>query len=418
MKTRSLAALPSSLRRLNERAILRRLRRLGTASRAQLARESGISQPTAGKIIEELLAWGLIEELEVSANGKPGTAAFPRPGRPARLLRLNGSQPRFLGLELGVEQTRLARLPLAVTDDRPWEVVFATGGSPEAWAQELARHAAAVAGGPLWAVLVSVPGVVEETAGRVLYSPNLHWTERVLLGELITRVWDLPVLLVQEIRALALGQLVARPDWEDFLLVDFGEGVGGAVIEGGQLFSHPLPLSGELGHTPVLGNLRQCGCGARGCVETLLSLGGVRESLRAHRFPGSLAQWIETSGLPPWLRDALAAMGSIIAGALNVLGLRRVVITGHLTDLPPVVIQTLTDAVTRGAMWARFGQVECLAAPRRRQAGLVAAALDRLLFPMTAEGAPARAARRRMTRAATRDTPRGRRSPTAFPSPN
>ena len=72
-----------------------------------------------------------------------------------------------------------------------------------------------------------------------------------------------PVLLVQEIRALALGHLTADPAAQDFLLVDFGEGVGGAIVLEGKLYSPSTPLSGELGHTPVPGNRRLCGCGGR-----------------------------------------------------------------------------------------------------------------------------------------------------------
>jgi hypothetical protein len=64
-----------------------------------------------------------------------------------------------------------------------------------------------------------------------------------------------------------------------------------------------------------------------------------------------------------------------------VLGLRRVVITGSLTELPPVVMDHLARAVQSGAMWARFGEVECVAAPRRRAAGLVAMGIDRLVVP-------------------------------------
>ncbi len=59
------------------------------------------------------------------------------------------------------------------------------------------------------------------------------------------------------------------PDCEDFLLVDFGEGVGGAIIVEGKPLANPLPISGEIGHTPVPGNRRPCGCGAVGCMETL-----------------------------------------------------------------------------------------------------------------------------------------------------
>ena len=400
MKSRPLAALPSSLRRLNERAILQRLRRLGTATRADLAKSTGISQPTAGKIIDELLAYGLIEELEEEPAENTGNGpATRRLGRPGRLLRLDATHPRFLGIELGVEQTRLCPLPLAVSENAVEARMFETGRHPETWSRRLREHVAGLPLDRLWGVLVSVPGVVDEGAGRVLYSPNLHWTEQGVLADLIREVCPLPVLLVQEIRALALGHLAAAPDAEDFLLVDFGEGVGGAVIEGGQLLSHPLPLSAELGHTPVPGNPRLCGCGAHGCVETLLSRRGLTDSFGEDNLT-ALAAAIARHGPPPWLQDALNAMGTVIAGALNVLGLRRVIITGHLTQLPPAVVATLAEAVRRGAMWARFGLVTCEAAPRRRLTGLVAAGLDRLLFPAGSGGPLHQAARQRMRRVA------------------
>jgi hypothetical protein len=66
---------------------------------------------------------------------------------------------------------------------------------------------------------------------------------------------------------------------------------------------------------------------------------------------------------------------------MNVLGLRRVVITGSLTELPPSVLAHLSDAVQNGTMWARFGDVECTGAPRQRTAGLVALGIDRFVVP-------------------------------------
>jgi hypothetical protein len=44
-------------------------------------------------------------------------------------------------------------------------------------------------------------------------------------------------------------------------------------------------------------------------------------------------------------------------------------------------VEQLSDAVQKGAMWARFGEVECVAAPRRRAAGLVAVGIDRFIAP-------------------------------------
>jgi predicted NBD/HSP70 family sugar kinase len=147
-----------------------------------------------------------------------------------------------------------------------------------------------------------------------------------------------------------------------------------------------LPISGEIGHTPVLGNQRKCGCGATGCMETLVSLRGLLESFSTAT-RGSKKTWaqlrehIAGQGIEPWLAHSLDAAAVAIAGALNVVGLRRVVITGSLTELPPSVLAYLARAVQNGSMWAKFGEVECVAAPRRRTAGLIAVGIDRLIVP-------------------------------------
>jgi hypothetical protein len=59
------------------------------------------------------------------------------------------------------------------------------------------------------------------------------------------------------------------------------------------------------------------------------------------------------------------------------------VITGALTELAPAVLKHLSGAVKNGAMWARFGDVECIGAPRRRTAGLVAVGIDRFIASET-----------------------------------
>jgi len=201
---------------------------------------------------------------------------------------------------------------------------------------------------------------------------------------------DLPVVLVQEIRALALGHLAAAPEVQDFLLVDFGVGVGGAVVQAGKLYSSPLPMSAEVGHTPVQGNERRCGCGAVGCLETLVSERGLLESFaRAHRISkpawDRLARHVDEYGIEPWLAQTLVTTAKVISGTLNVLGLRRVVLTGRLADLPNVVLGLVATEVRRATLWARFGEVVCEGAPHRRAAGFVLTGIDRLVLPSNQE---------------------------------
>jgi predicted NBD/HSP70 family sugar kinase len=379
--------------RLNKRALLGRLQRMGLASRADLAKSLGMSQPTAGKIVDELMALRIIEEVDSGeqagdTSGKPAGSGAARLGRPGRMLRLNRAECPFLGIHLGVSQTSLALLAVGQIEEGEWPVKFRTPNSAEEWVRQVEKAAEKLPAGKLWGVVLSVPGIVNELTGRILFSPNLRWTAEVDLPQLLREVFEVPVELVQEERALALGQQVADAGADDFLLVDFGDGVGGAIISNGKLFAPTVPLSGELGHTPVPGNQRACGCGAVGCIETLVSRRGLLQSLAEagepspHHWPGLLRR-LEEGGVPYWLKPGLDAMAVIIAGALNVLGIRRVIITGTLTECPAAVTDYLSRAVISGAMWARFGQVECQAMPRRRMVGLVTVGLDRIILPMT-----------------------------------
>jgi predicted NBD/HSP70 family sugar kinase len=387
---------PSRMGRLNKRALIRQLQKVGVSSRAGLAKSLGMSQPTAGKIVDELLDLKILEE--VGLTSEVNEAGMVQPGRPRRQIRLNRSRSSFLGIQMGVAETCVAELPLGVTDVDEWHIFFetspASGNSAKEWTQQLRKAKEKLRTKSFSGVILSVPGVVDEGAGRVLFSPNVHWSEAADLVALVRGIWNVPVVLVQEERALALGHQINCPECEDFLLVDFGEGVGGAVIVNGKPFANPLPISGELGHTPVLGNQRRCGCGAVGCVETLVSTRGLLESFAA-AVPDKPKSWnvlkshLEANGVEPWLARSLDAAAVAIAGALNVLGLRQVVITGALTELAPAALKYLSVAVATGSMWARFGEVICIGAPRRRAAGLAAVGIDRLVVPeMEIDAAP------------------------------
>jgi predicted NBD/HSP70 family sugar kinase len=374
--------------RLNKRALLDRLQLMGTASRASLAKAIGLSQPTAGKIADQLIEMGVLEEVDLpepeAANGESKPAG--KVGRPGRMLRLNRAPVRFLAIQLGVTETSLAPLPLGISGEDHWTAHVPTPKSASAWQKQLQKAATTFKHKQFWGVLVSVPGIVDENNGRVLFSPNLHWTESANLTAILQSIWDAPVILMQEERALALGHQAVHPGSDGFLLVDFGEGVGGTIVIDGKLYTNPLPLSGELGHTPVPGNKRPCGCGAVGCLETLISTRGLLQSFEENSGGNTwsaLTTQISQNGLPPWLVETLEAAAAIIAGALNVIGLRRLIVTGSLFELPPAVIRLLAEDISRGALLGRFGNIHVEGAPRRRMAGLVSVGIDRLVVPMT-----------------------------------
>jgi predicted NBD/HSP70 family sugar kinase len=287
-------------------------------------------------------------------------------------------------VQVGVRKTRLSVLPIAIPNEDRWDEEFDSPASLDLWARQLASLWEKHRTKALKSVVVSLPGVVDESTGRVLLSPNLKWTENAEFPSTLQAILDHPsVIFSHEIRALALGHMAMEPEARDFLLVDSGSGLGAAAVLGGRLFDGALPLSGEIGHTPVLGNKRLCGCGSIGCSETLISRTGLMASAAEH---GAAVTWpkllslLSDKPLPGWMKKTLDAAAITIASALNVLGLRDIVLTGAFAELPKECIEHLRAGVQADAMWARFGTITCRTARRHRQAGMVSMAIDRTLF--------------------------------------
>ena len=376
-------AHPSQLRAANRRRVFRLLLARGTLSRAELARATGLSAMTTGKAVDDLVADGLAEECEpVAASGTP--AAMGRPPRNVRLARA-WEMP---AIELGVRETIVAAQPLAC-DREPRVVRFPTPATAADLLRAVGVAQRSLSITPRGFVAVSVPGVLDAESGTILCSPNLRMIEEPGLLDKLGKGWGKQrggrVCAVQEIQALAMGHQAAGDAPDSFVLVDFGDGVGGAVVAGGQLFQGSLPMSGELGHTGVHGNTRRCTCGAVGCVETLVSRSGLLRSFREHSRRGRatwamVAEHVAEAGVEAWLARAIDAAAVVIAGAINLVGTQDVVLMGDLPNLHRDVGEAFQQRIQLHSLIGRFGRLSCTVAPQRRGLGLVAAAADRVLL--------------------------------------
>src|SRR6478735_4096787 len=88
----SAKVLPEHARAHNLSLVLPTLYRLGSRSRADLARETGLTRVTISDLVAELIADSLVIEL--------GTREGARPGKPATLLDINRSGHEIIGIDL------------------------------------------------------------------------------------------------------------------------------------------------------------------------------------------------------------------------------------------------------------------------------------------------------------------------------
>jgi len=134
------SAVPANLRLANQTALLGQLLGRKAASRAELAKATGMSKPTTGKIIDDLMHAGVVEEIKLLDGGRPSV------GRPGKQLRLATTRSRFVVVDLGVEMTRISGMPPSPPEQDRWEVQFKTPTHAEAWQEEHERPIAALRG--------------------------------------------------------------------------------------------------------------------------------------------------------------------------------------------------------------------------------------------------------------------------------
>jgi glucokinase len=197
------------------------------------------------------------------------------------------------------------------------------------------------------AVGLAVPGIIDEAAGVVVFSANLGWRDAPLRGLLEERT-GLPVAFGHDVRAggLAEGELGAARGVGDFLFLALGTGVSGAVVLDGGPYSGG-GYAGEIGHVVVDPGGRVCGCGARGCLETVASAAAIAASYGQGASAAEVAARAaagEAAAGAVW-RQAVDALADALAMYVSVLAPELIVVGGGLSQAGEQLLGPLNAAL-------------------------------------------------------------------------
>jgi glucokinase len=144
---------------------------------------------------------------------------------------------------------------------------------------QLLAHSAQFSNEPVAGVGIGTPGLVDGASGVVRNAVNLGWSE-VALAEEVTRALaaqsrrSLPVWVENDANSQAVGEFIfgAGRGLDSFALMAIGTGLGGGIIANRQLVAGATYTAAEMGHLSLdPDHGRQCACGLRGCVETVVS---------------------------------------------------------------------------------------------------------------------------------------------------
>jgi glucokinase len=246
------------------------------------------------------------------------------------------------------------------------------------------------------AIGVALPGLVNRQTDRVIAPRDLpSSTVENLHGEL-TRATGLRVEIENDANAAAYGEykVGAGRGSRDLFYMMIGNGIGGAIILDGKLWTGASGFAGEIGHITIDTEGLPCVCGNTGCLETLASAPSIvrRARERLHRdSTSSLSRLafkqsftVEEIAHQAKEGDDFALMmiertgkyiGTAVATVINLLNFERIVLGGGVMDAGSLILTPIIQEAKRRAFQPCFEATEIVAANLGLDAAPIGAAM-------------------------------------------
>src|SRR5579863_4927614 len=359
---------------MNRNLVLNVLR-TGAASRAEVVRATGLSPATVSTIVAELIARSLVVE---TGQGKSTG------GRPPQALKLNDESNYAVGLKL-----RSHAISVVITDlnaevvhaevfDLPADVVAPAAIVPAGPVLRAVSGAvrdsidhAGIGPSAVVGVGVGIGGLVDADDGVCRYSPFFGWTDVPVAAPLAEDL-GLPVLVDNDVNTLTIAE-----QWfgdghgvDHFVVVSVGEGIGAGIVVNGKLYRGADGGAGELGHLPIADSGVRCSCGSTGCLEAVASDGAILRQVRAAgladvRTIADVRRVAEggDEACAAALRDAGTMLGIGIAGIVNVLNPRLVILCGEGMEAGPIRFDAMTAALRGHVFGGMVQDIQLIAEP-------------------------------------------------------
>jgi len=255
------------IKAINYSIILNKIKEIGPISRAKLAKITGLSAATLTGIAAQLIAEDLIFEKEMGES---------KGGRKPILLALNPSGGYAVGIKLTEKclYGALVNFEGEVVEKRNVTLRSKTPESAIELIIELTEHFlenSQTSKEKLLGVGIGVAGLVDFDRGLLIQSPFFKW-RNVPFSKMVEERLGVKTYVDNDVNTLVVAEQLfgAGQNLDHFITITVGRGVGMGLVIHGQIY-RGVNSAGEFGHITVQPDGRQCDCGNRGCLETIVS---------------------------------------------------------------------------------------------------------------------------------------------------
>ena len=246
------------------------------------------------------------------------------------------------------------------------------------------------------AVGLAIPGLVNRQTDRVIASRDLPSTVRETLHADLMQATGLRVELENDANAAAYGEykIGAGRGSRDMFYVTIGEGIGGAIILDGKLWTGASGFAGEFGHITIDTEGIECECGNTGCLETIASGPSIVRRANERLYRDGTSSLSKLAINKNFTADDVAHeanngddfslmmiertgkfIGTGVASVLNLLNIERVVLGGGVMDAGDLILKPIIQEAKRRAFQPCFEATTIVAAALGVDAVLIGAAM-------------------------------------------
>ncbi|HKP46252.1 MAG TPA: ROK family protein [Pyrinomonadaceae bacterium] len=250
--------------------------------------------------------------------------------------------------------------------------------------------------GEIGSVGIAIPGLVNRQTDKVIASNYLPATVRDNLHEEAMRATGLRVELENDANAQAYGEykIGAGRGSRDLFYITIGQGIGGAIILDGKLWTGASGLAGEVGHITIDTEGAQCECGNTGCLETVASAPNIVRRANERLYRDSTSSLSKLSMNKDFTADDLAReakdgddfslmmiertgkyIGTGVASIINLLNIERIVLGGGVMQAGDLILNPIIQEAKRRAFQPCFETTEIVAAVLGEDAATIGAAM-------------------------------------------
>jgi glucokinase-like ROK family protein len=315
------------------------------------------------KIIGDFIHMGLV--CEVGKGESTG-------GKPPVLLKIAPNSHFFVGVDLGANNIICVAMDTVNIIARtivPTGFIHGFDHVVEKIkeAVDSVLKSAQISRGSLVGIGVAAPGLLDMENRRIIFSPDLGWRDVDILTPL-KEYFDVYVCMDNATRATALGEKIfgCARNATDFMCINIGYGIGGAIVFGGDVYAGSSGSAGELGHITVLPNGPLCDCGNRGCLEAVASARALVRDARdrinngeqtilnsmmdgdINRLDAKMIYDAAKGGdtlASEIVHNAVWTLGAAIAGFINLLDLELIVLVGGISRNGSFFLEMLNQSI-------------------------------------------------------------------------